>query len=314
MQSILDTAKTAKVASDVAQVVVENSSLAAKKAPSARYSFIQAAKHIIRKIINFLKTPGNWKKPSTWIGIAIILRVMYSLMNEYGWNPFKKSLKGDHVFLTGAGSGLGRLMAIRLGKLGCQLSLSDINMAGLEETKKILINAGIKEADINIFICDVAKRASIIEAGKIARSRFGEVTMLINNAGIVSGHDLNNLSDAMIERTMQVNTISHLHTIREFLPDMIAKKRGHIVTIASMAGLVAVPGLSDYSASKYGAVAIDESVRQELKKEGLYDYIKTTCICPYFIDTGMFSGAKKAFPFYILQPDEVADRILYAIQ
>lgn len=140
------------------------------------------------------------------------------------------------------------------------------------------------------------------------------MTVLINNAGIVSGQTTENLSDAAIERTMHVNTISHLHTIREFLPGMIAGKRGHIVTIASMAGLVAVPGLSDYCASKSGAVAIDEAVRLELKKQGLYQYIKTSCICPFFIDTGMFEGAKNTFPLYMLGPDEVADRIVYAMQ
>jgi all-trans-retinol dehydrogenase (NAD+) len=89
--------------------------------------------------------------------------------------------------------------------------------------------------------------------------------MLINNAGIVSGKSTMELTDAMIEKTMQVNTISHLHTIREFLPEFIENKRGHIVTIASMAGFAGVPGLSDYCASKYGAVAIDESVRLELQ-------------------------------------------------
>lgn len=117
----------------------------------------------------------------------------------------------------------------------------------------------------------------------------------------------------MIEKTMAVNTISHLHTIREFLPGMIAGKRGHIVTIASMAGIVCVPGLTDYCASKYGAVAIDETLRLELLQKGL-SFIKTTCICPYFISTGMFKGAKSAFPMYILTPTEVADRIIAAIQ
>lgn len=68
---------------------------------------------------------------------------------------------------------------------------------------------------------------------------------------------------------------------------MIAAKRGHIVSIASIAGLFGVPGLTDYCASKFGAVAIDEAVRLELQSKGL-SFIKTTCICPYFISTGMF--------------------------
>ena len=76
-------------------------------------------------------------------------------------NPFKKSLTEDHVFLTGAGSGIGRLMAVRLGKLGCKLSLSDINMAGLEETKAICVKEGINPNNVNIFICDVSKKDSI---------------------------------------------------------------------------------------------------------------------------------------------------------
>lgn len=143
---------------------------------------------------------------------------------------------------------------------------------------------------------------------------FGAVTLLINNAGIVSGKTTLELTDSMIQRTMDVNTVSHLYTIKEFLPEMIAKKRGHIVSIASMAGLVSLPGLSDYCASKFGAVAIDEALRMELKKNGHYGYIKTTCICPYFISTGMFNGAKSAFPMYILTPEEVVTRIIYAIQ
>lgn len=139
------------------------------------------------------------------------------------------------------------------------------------------------------------------------------MTLLINNAGIVSGVKTLELNEAMIEKTMQVNTISHLHTIKEFLPAMIANKKGHIVSIASMAGLVGLTGLTDYCASKFGAVAIDEAIRQELRKNGHSSYVKTTCICPYFINTGMFDGAKRAFPMYILDPHEVTDRIIAAI-
>ena len=95
----------------------------------------------------------------------------------------------------------------------------------------------------------------------------------------------------MIERTIAVNTTSHLYLIKEFLPDMIKNKRGHIVSIASLAGLAGVPALSDYCASKFGAVGIDESIRLELKKQKLYKHIRTTVICPFFINTGMFDGA-----------------------
>jgi len=242
----------------------------------------------MKKVADVVVNPETWKKKKSWIFALVFLRCAYVLMNEYGMNPFKKSLKGDHVFLTGAGSGIGQGMAIKFGKLGCKLSLSDINMDGLKLTQDLCVKAGISVDQICIFVCDVSSGSSIKEGAEKARAAFGEVTILINNAGIVSGKNTSELSDAMIDRTLQVNTISHLHTIKEFLPGMIAKKRGHIVSIASMAGHCGLPGLSDYCASKYGAVAIDECVRLELIKEGHSGYIKTTCICPYFISTGMF--------------------------
>ena len=73
----------------------------------------------------------------------------------------KKKLEGDHVFLTGAGSGIGRLMAVRFGKLGCYLSLSDINMQGLEQTKQLCMQQGISVDKIHTFQLDVASRESI---------------------------------------------------------------------------------------------------------------------------------------------------------
>ena len=162
--------------------------------------------------------------------------------------------------------------------------------------------------------CDVSKSQSISETAAKAREAFGAVTLLINNAGIVSGKTTLELTNSMISRTMDVNTVSHLYTIKEFLPEMIAKKKGHIVSIASMAGLAGLPGLADYCASKSGAVSIDEALRLELKKNGHYGYIKTTCICPYFIDTGMFDGVQSVFPMYLLKPEEVVERIINAIQ
>ena len=92
--------------------------------------------------------------------------------------------------------------------------------------------------------------------------------MLINNAGIVSGKTILENSDFMMRKTLEVNTLAHLYTIREFLPDMLKIKKGHIVSTASVAGTVGTPGLSDYCASKFGAFAIDECLRTELKKNG----------------------------------------------
>lgn len=93
---------------------------------------------------------------------------------------------------------------------------------------------------------------------------------------------------------MNINTTAHFWTVREFLPEMIKKNHGHVVTIASIAGWIGVRGLADYCASKFGAVGFDESLRFELR--ALKSNVKTTCICPYFINTGMFDGVKSKFP------------------
>lgn len=95
---------------------------------------------------------------------------------------------------------------------------------------------------------------------------------------------------------------------------MIERKHGHVVTIASMAGHSAVPGLADYAASKFAAVGFDESLRVEMKK--FQTGVKTTCVCPYYISTGMFHGVKSRFQFLlpILTPEYVASEIIAAIR
>ena len=88
------------------------------------------------KLTKFVGTASNWKKsPKLWIGAFIFLRLFLSFCREYGLTMFKKDLSKDHVFLTGAGNGIGRIMAKRLGAMGCKLSISDINLAGVKETE-----------------------------------------------------------------------------------------------------------------------------------------------------------------------------------
>jgi all-trans-retinol dehydrogenase (NAD+) len=113
-------------------------------------------------------------------------------------------------------------------------------------------------------------------------------------------------------RTFNVNTLAHLHTVREFMPDMKANKRGHIVTIASVAGLMGCPGMMDYCASKFASIGMEQCLRYELIKSGDSDFIKTTCIAPYLIKTGMFLGGKQPWPFTPLEPAFVADRTVWA--
>ncbi len=130
----------------------------------------------------------------------------------------------------------------------------------------------------------------------------------------MSGKALLDIPDEKIERTFAVNTLALFWMVKAFLPGMIERRKGHLVTIASASGLIGVPKLSDYGASKWAAVGFDESLRMELRK--LAPAIRTTVVCPYFIKTGLFEGAKSRFPrlLPILDEEEAARRILRAIE
>ena len=114
---------------------------------------------------------------------------------------------------------------------------------------------------------------------------------------------------------MNVNLLSLFWLTRSFLPDMIKEDSGHIVNISSAAGLIGVAGLSDYSATKFGVFGFNESLRMELRKKKI-NGVKTTVVCPFYINTGMFKGVKSRFNFLlpILKEKYVCKKIISAIQ
>ncbi len=162
--------------------------------------------------------------------------------------------------------------------------------------------------------CDVSSRDEIYASAKRVIREHGPVDILINNAGVVSGRPLLEISDAEIEQTFDVNALAPIWTTRAFLPAMIERGRGHIVTIASAAGLVGAPRLTDYAASKHAAVGFDDALHFELHHLG-HRGIRTTVVCPYFISTGMFDGARAASPLFpILTPEYAVRKIVRAIR
>jgi len=215
------------------------------------------------------------------------------------------------VLITGAASGIGRLLALRLAESGGELVLWDIDRAGLEQAQAELAAAG-HSADT--YACDLTDQKEIAAVATRTLAESGPIDILINNAGIVSGKVLLDLSDEEIERTFQVNTLALFWTVRAFLPAMLRQDKGHIVTIASAASLAGAPKLTDYCSSKFAAFGFDESLRLELKKLG--SNVKTTIVCPYYIDTGMFDGVKTRFSWLlpILKPEAVVSRIIRAIE
>jgi all-trans-retinol dehydrogenase (NAD+) len=216
-----------------------------------------------------------------------------------------------NVLITGAGSGIGRLLAEKIAAAGARVILWDIDERALADAGRAIEGRGHQ---VSSYRCDLTDAGAIEAGARRVLDDWGPVDVLINNAGIVTGKPILESEDAEIRRTFDVNTLAHFWTVRAFLPAMLEQGGGHIVTIASAAGLVAAPKLSDYSASKFAAVGFDEALRMELADAG--HEIKTTVVCPYYVGTGMFKGVKTRFSWLlpILEPEYVADRIVKAIR
>lgn len=221
-------------------------------------------------------------------------------------------LRGRVAVITGAGAGIGRLLAFELASRGATPVLWDLNEARLTSVLDEL--SGFATGKAWAYPCDVSSRESVYTTAGRVRAEVGDPDIIFNNAGVVSGARLLDLSDEHIRRTFEVNTLALYWVTKTFLPAMVARNRGHLVTIASAAGLVGVARQTDYSASKHAAVGFDESLRVELRR--IAPAIVTTVVCPYYIDTGMFKGVRTRIPFLlpILDPRSVARKIIDAVE
>ncbi|CAF0968960.1 unnamed protein product [Rotaria sordida] len=225
----------------------------------------------------------------------------------------RKSVRNEIILITGAGSGLGRGVAKRLASLGATVVLWDVNEKGNEETKQQILDEwpGAKVYSMKVDLCN---REDIYRVAQQVRDQVGDVTMVINNAGVVSGKSLLDLDDASIQRTFDVNVIAHFWVLKSFLGPMLASNHGHIVTIASSAGIFGVSKLTDYCSSKFAAIGLHDALTAELKQMKR-DGIQTTVVCPTFINTGMFQGVStSATCVRVLNENYVCDSIVNAIR
>ena len=223
---------------------------------------------------------------------------------------------GACVVITGAGSGIGRLMALRIVEEGGRVAIWDINGEAARTTADMAnaqMGADRSDPKAIAFTVDVTDNAAVQQAAADTIDALGRVNVLINNAGVVSGAPFEDLTEQQIRRTFAVNVLSLFWTTKAFMPALKKQQRAAIVTVASAAGIVAVARQTDYAASKFAAVGFTSSLRSELKKAG--SHIRTLTVCPYYIDTGMFEGVTTKFPLLlpILKEQAVADRIVEAV-
>ncbi|XP_062357818.1 epidermal retinol dehydrogenase 2 [Cinclus cinclus] len=225
----------------------------------------------------------------------------------------KKNVRGEIVLITGAGSGIGRLLAIKFAALGATVVLWDINQEALNCAVRVARENGAGR--VHSYVCDCSRRQDVYRVADQVKKEVGDVSILINNAGVVIGKRFLDSPDSLVDKTMEVNTMAHFWTYKAFVPAMIAANRGHLVSIASCAGLCGGSQISDYCASKFAAIGFAESIDMEmrtLRKTG----VKTTIVCPFVINTGMFDGVESKWPriLPILDPEYVAERIISAVR
>ncbi|XP_054248255.1 estradiol 17-beta-dehydrogenase 11-like [Indicator indicator] len=220
----------------------------------------------------------------------------------------KKSISGELVLVTGAGHGLGRATAFEFAKQHSRLVLWDINQHGLEETAAQCQKLG---ATVQTFVVDCSKREEIYSAAEKVKKQIGDVSILVNNAGVVTTADLLSTQDHQIQKTFEVNILAHMWTTRAFLPAMMDTNHGHIVTVASAAGHFGTPFLVTYCSTKFAAVGFHKALTEELAALGK-DGIKTTCLCPVFINTGFVKNPSTRLG-KVLEVEEVVEALMEGV-
>lgn len=219
------------------------------------------------------------------------------------------SLRFKRVLITGAARGLGFALARRFAAEGAEVVLTDLDGEHLEEARAALAEEGGR---CLAFELDVTDEQAIRTVRDALHREAGTVDILVNNAGVVFGGPFLDVPLAKHRTTFRVNIEGMMTMTYAFLADLIASPRGHLVTIASASGFVGLPNGATYAASKWAAIGFAESIRAELKHLG-HRHVDSTIVCPTYIATGMFEGAKPPKTAHLLDPDELAGKIVDAV-
>jgi butyryl-CoA dehydrogenase len=237
-----------------------------------------------------------------------------------------KDFTGRVAAITGAGSGIGRALAVNLAARGAHLALCDIDEAGLAETVTLCEGYGVK---ITSHRLDVADRVAVDAWADRVVADHGKVNLVINNAGVALGATIEGMSYEDFEWLMSINFWGVVYGTKAFLPHLKASGEGHVVNVSSIFGLISVPSQSAYNAAKFAVRGFTDALRMELEIEGAP--VSVTTIHPGGIKTNIAKNARiddslteitgdpekarrdfeRAF---VTSPDKAAKQILVAVQ
>lgn len=198
-----------------------------------------------------------------------------------------QELRGKVAVVTGAGSGIGRALAERFAAEGMQVVLADVDEVRLRAVEASLSESG---ADVFPVVVDTSLAESVDELARRTLERYGTAHVVCNNAGVAGLGDPWTGPISVWDWVIGVNLYGVVHGIRAFLPILEEQGEGHLVNTASMAGLLAMPGLAPYNATKSAVVAISEGLFLELVAKG--SPVRVSVVCPSFVRTNLMVEAK----------------------
>jgi NAD(P)-dependent dehydrogenase (short-subunit alcohol dehydrogenase family) len=196
-----------------------------------------------------------------------------------------KTLTDKVVVITGAGSGIGRALALNAARRGAKLALSDVDDVGLAETARLTGLATVRTDRL-----DVRDRAAVAAYAKSVADEFGVVNVVINNAGVALTGNVTDMTYDDFEWIVDIDFWGVVHGTKEFLPYLIAGGDGHIVNISSLFGLLSIPGQSAYNAAKFAVRGFTEALRQEMLIAG--HPVQVSCVHPGGIKTSIARNAR----------------------
>ncbi|MEP6388512.1 MAG: SDR family NAD(P)-dependent oxidoreductase [Halioglobus sp.] len=192
---------------------------------------------------------------------------------------------GKHAVITGAGSGLGRALALKLNARGCSLWLSDINEDNLEQTRAALSKPSLP---VDTQTVDVADRDAVHAWAQRVSETTAHVDLVVNNAGVALMATVEDNSYEDLEWLMNINFWGVVHGTKAFLPLLRASKQGHLVNISSVFGMISAPTQSAYNAAKFAVRGYTEALRHEMADTNVH----VMCVHPGGIKTNIVAGAR----------------------
>jgi NAD(P)-dependent dehydrogenase (short-subunit alcohol dehydrogenase family) len=214
-----------------------------------------------------------------------------------------KDFTNKVAVITGAGSGIGRSLALTLAERGARLALSDIDTAGVADTAGRCEKIGARALPYEL---DVADRAAVYAHAEAVKNEFGVVNLVFNNAGVALSADVMDMEWEDFDWLMNINFWGVAHGTKAFLPHLIESRDGHIVNVSSVFGLIGIPSQSAYNAAKFAVRGFTEALRQEIR--AARHPVGVTCVHPGGIKTNIAGNARGV-------PDGVdAERIHKAFQ